>query len=130
MTTLAFEGDVSGVDICTVAFEPKQLEIMADVNVPGSTERVMQLLNDEPGRETLGPFAANDANVRTTKTRGMAYFPFEFMEPLLGIVPALMAGMRGSRTRVPVSSSSSRSLWSSQPRTWKLRSPFRPNQGR
>jgi hypothetical protein len=49
----------------------------------------------------LGPFAATDANVRTTKTRGMAYFPFEFMEPLLGadltarqvfelIVPALI----------------------------------------
>jgi hypothetical protein len=106
MTTLAFEGDVSGVDICTVAFEPKQLEIMAEVNVPGSTERVMQLINDEPGRETLGPFAATDANVRTTKTRGMAYFPFEFMEPLLGaditarqvfelIVPALIdAGLQ------------------------------------
>jgi hypothetical protein len=106
MTTLAFEGDVSGVDICTVAFEPKQLEIMVDVNVPGSMERVMQLLNDEPGRETLGPFAAIDANVRTTKTRGMAYFPFEFIEPLLGadltsrqvfelIVPALIdAGLQ------------------------------------
>jgi hypothetical protein len=101
MTTLAFEGDVSGIDICTVAFEPKQLEIMVDANVPGSMERVMQLLNDEPGRETLGPFAATDANVRTTTTRGMAYFPFEFMEPLLGadltarqvfvlIVPALI----------------------------------------
>jgi hypothetical protein len=101
ITTLAFEGDVSGVDICTVAFEPKQLAIMADGNVPGSMERVMQLLNDEPGRETLGPFAATDANVRTTKTQGMVYFPFEFMEPLLGadltarqvfelIVPALI----------------------------------------
>jgi hypothetical protein len=84
MTTLAFEGDVSGVDICTVAFEPKQLGIMADGNVPGSMERVIQLINDETGRETLGPFAATDANVRTTKTRGMAYFHFEFMEPLLG----------------------------------------------
>jgi hypothetical protein len=40
--------NVSGVDICTVAFGPKQLEIMTDVNVPESMEqRVMQLLNDE-----------------------------------------------------------------------------------
>jgi hypothetical protein len=101
MTTLALEGNVSGVDICTVAFEPNQLEIMDDGNVPGSMERVMKLLNDETGQEPLGPLAATDANVRTTKTRGMAYFPFEFMEHILGsdltsrqvfelIVPALI----------------------------------------
>jgi hypothetical protein len=43
-----------------------------------------QLLGEEPGKETLNPFKVMDVNVRTTKTRFMAYFPFELLEPLLG----------------------------------------------
>jgi hypothetical protein len=84
MVTMGYEGDVSGLDICTVAFDPDQLAITADTIVPGTLERVQQLLNDEPGRDTLGPFKATDVNVGTTKISGMGYLPLDLMEPLLG----------------------------------------------
>jgi hypothetical protein len=85
MCTFAFEGDVSGVDISTMVFDENQLTITPDVTMPGTLDRVRQLLNDEPNfSETIGPFKATDANVRTTKTHALAYFPFEMLEPLLG----------------------------------------------
>jgi hypothetical protein len=42
------------------------------------------MLNEEPGRNQLSHFRATDANTRTMKTRGMGYFPFEVLAPLLG----------------------------------------------
>jgi hypothetical protein len=53
-----------------VAFDQDQLAITDDVIVPGTLERVPQLINDEPGRETWGAFKATDVNVRTNKTWG------------------------------------------------------------
>jgi hypothetical protein len=41
------------------------------------------MLNEEPAREALGPFKASDANVQTTKTQGMGYFPLQVLAPLL-----------------------------------------------
>jgi hypothetical protein len=76
MATMAFEGDVADIDACTIAFDAAQIAITPDVVVPGTFDRVQQLLNEEPGRDTLGPFKPSDANVSTTKTRGMGYFPF------------------------------------------------------
>jgi hypothetical protein len=84
MVTMGFEGDISGMDICTLAFDPTQLAITDDVIVPGTIDRVQQLLSQEPGRDQLGPCQANGANTRTTKTRCMGYFPFEVLAPLMG----------------------------------------------
>jgi hypothetical protein len=42
-------------------------------------------LSDEPGCDALGPFKSSDVNMRTTKTRGMGYFPFPVIFPLLGM---------------------------------------------
>jgi hypothetical protein len=84
MATMGFGGDVSGLDICTSAFDPTQLAITDDVIVPGTIDRVQQLLSEDPGRDKLGPLNAPDANIRTMKTRGMGYFPFEVLAPLLG----------------------------------------------
>jgi hypothetical protein len=84
MVSLCYEGDVSGCDICTVGFDENQLALTPDVIIPGSYERTLQLLREEPTSETLGPFLATHANITTTKTRGMCYFPFEMMESLLG----------------------------------------------
>jgi hypothetical protein len=72
------------VDISTVTFSSQQLNIPLDVIVPGSLVRVQQILSEEPNHETLGPFNAMDANVRTIKTRIMAYMPFKLLEHLLG----------------------------------------------
>jgi hypothetical protein len=71
MAIMAFEGDVAGIDICTVAFDSSQLEVTPDIVVPGTLNRVKQLLNEDPGCDTLGLFKSSDVNVRTTKTRGM-----------------------------------------------------------
>jgi hypothetical protein len=67
LKTFAFEGDVDGVDGATVAFDQQQLAITADVLVPGSIARTLQLLSSEPTFNALDPFNAGDANTRTTK---------------------------------------------------------------
>jgi hypothetical protein len=85
MVTMACEGDVAGIDVCTIAFDAAQLEVTPDVVVPSTLDRVQQLLNEEPGCDVLGPFKSLDVNVRTTKTRGMGYFPFPVPAPLLGM---------------------------------------------
>jgi hypothetical protein len=41
-------------------------------------------VSEETVRDKLGPFKDIDANTRTMKTRGMVYFPFEVLAPLLG----------------------------------------------
>jgi hypothetical protein len=58
---------VACIDICTVVFDPSQLEITTDVVVPSTLDRMQQLLNEEPGREALGPFKSSYVNVQTTK---------------------------------------------------------------
>jgi hypothetical protein len=85
MVTMAFEGDVVGIDACTIAFDASQLAVTPDIFVPGTLDRVQQLLNEEPGLDSLGPFKSSEANVRTTKNRGMGYFPFPVLAPLLGM---------------------------------------------
>jgi hypothetical protein len=68
--------------------------------MPGSYKQGMQLLHEEPSRESIGPYISTDANVRTTKTRGMCYLPYGMMEPLLGtdlIMPVLVnAGLEAT----------------------------------
>jgi hypothetical protein len=67
MVTMGFEGGVSGVDVCTVAFDATQLSITDDVIFSGTLERVQQLLGEEPGRDLLGPCKGTDTKTRTTK---------------------------------------------------------------
>jgi hypothetical protein len=103
-----FEGDVTGVDIPTVALDKSQWKITALVNISGTITRTLQILGAEPEDELLGPHKATDANVRTVKTRGGMYIPFEFMplvleknltarEAYLLLVPAIVdAGMEAT----------------------------------
>jgi hypothetical protein len=83
MKICASLGDVEGIDIATVAFDWKQLTVTPDVLGPGSIERTLQLLAEELAKQMLGPFEATMANIRTTKSRAMAYIPFEIMELVL-----------------------------------------------
>jgi hypothetical protein len=78
------EGDVDGVDMATVWFDANQLGITADIIVQGSAERMLQLLKDEPSHELVGPYESSDANVRTTKSRSMAYPPYPLVGGLFG----------------------------------------------
>jgi hypothetical protein len=84
MQVFCTEGDVEGVYMATVGFDANQLGITADIVVPGSAERMLQLLNDEPGHELVGPYESTDANVRTTKARSMAYLPYHLIGGLFG----------------------------------------------
>jgi hypothetical protein len=70
MVSLCCEGDVSGVDISTFAFDGIQLEVTPNVVVPGSYKRFLQLISEEPTHEDLGPLFPTHANVRTTQTGG------------------------------------------------------------
>jgi hypothetical protein len=83
MKPFASLGDVAGVDIATMAFNAAQIVVTEDVIMPGSIERVLQLLANEPGNQMMAPFKATDANVRVTKARSMAFIPFEMMERVL-----------------------------------------------
>jgi hypothetical protein len=85
MVNMAFEGDMDGIDACTIAFDTAQLAVTLDGGMPGTLDRFQQLLNKEPVQDALGPFKSSDANVRTTKTRGMGYFLFPVLAPLLGM---------------------------------------------
>jgi hypothetical protein len=84
LITFANVGDVVGMDITMVAFDTAQLAITADLVVPGSIARVPQLLNEEPLATTHGPFKASEASTRTTKMRGVGYFPFGMVIFLIG----------------------------------------------
>jgi hypothetical protein len=84
LVTFANVGDAVGTDIATVAIDKDQLAITADIVVSGSIARVQQLLREAHQATTIGYFTAEEANTRTTKARGMCYFPFELVEPLLG----------------------------------------------
>jgi hypothetical protein len=65
LTTFISEGGVSGMDISTVAFDENQLAMTADVIVPGTIDRVLQLLPEDPLAELFGPFSATDDSMRT-----------------------------------------------------------------
>jgi hypothetical protein len=82
--TFAYLGEVVGIDAVTVAFDEECLAVTDSVIVPGTHERVMQLLNDEPTAEVLGPFPSTEVNTRTVKTRATVYFPFEAVSVVLG----------------------------------------------
>jgi hypothetical protein len=40
MVTMAFEGDVAGIDVSTVASDASQLEVTPDIGVPGTLDQV------------------------------------------------------------------------------------------
>jgi hypothetical protein len=84
LKTFTFEGDVVGVDMATIAFDPSQLAITDDIIVPGSIARTRQLLAAEPTHDMLGHFTTEAVNTRTNKCRMATYTPFEFMELALG----------------------------------------------
>jgi hypothetical protein len=48
LTNFLSKGDVDGLDIAIVAFDENQLAITAEIIVPGSADRMLQLLADEP----------------------------------------------------------------------------------
>jgi hypothetical protein len=82
--TFAYLGEVVGIDAVTVAFDDECLNVTASVIVPGTHDRVMQLLNDDSTTELLGPFLATEANTRTIKTRCAIYVPFDLVPIVIG----------------------------------------------
>jgi hypothetical protein len=77
-------GDVAGIDAVTVDFDEECIGTTESVIVPGTHDRVMQLLAEEPSAELLGPFPSTEANTRTVKTRMAMYLPFDLVSIVLG----------------------------------------------
>jgi hypothetical protein len=82
--TFAYLGDVVGIDAVTVAFDEECLGTTESVIVPGTHDRVMQLLAEEPSAELLGPFPSTEANTRRVKTRMDMYLPFDLVSIVMG----------------------------------------------
>jgi hypothetical protein len=81
--TFAYLVDVVGIDAVTIAFDEECLGTTESV-IPGTHDRVMQLLAEEPSAELLGPFPSTEANTRTVKTRMAMYLPFDLVSIVLG----------------------------------------------
>jgi hypothetical protein len=81
--TFAYLGDVVGIDAVTIAFGEECLGTTESVIVPGTHDRLMQLLAEEPSAELLGPFLSTEAT-RTVKTRMVMYLPFDLVSIVLG----------------------------------------------
>jgi hypothetical protein len=77
-------GEVVRIDAVTIAFDEECMGIMDSVIVPGTHNRMMQVLAKVPSAELLGPFPSMEANTRTTKTRAVIYIPFDFVSIVLG----------------------------------------------
>jgi hypothetical protein len=84
LKTFAFEGDVVGVDMATIAFYPSQLAITDDIIVLGSIARTRQLLAVKPTHNILGHFTTEAVNTQATKYQRAIYIPFEVMELVMG----------------------------------------------
>jgi hypothetical protein len=81
-----YEGGVSGQDIVTVVLDRTQLELTAyvNVNVPRMLGRHHSLLEGDRAKATMGPFAEDEANVHTIRSRKAMVVPYELVEVLLG----------------------------------------------
>jgi hypothetical protein len=64
-----FEGDVDGTDIFTVLFDPNQHGVTPYVNKAQTGGRHLTLPEAEPTNPMVAPFRAEDAGVRTIRTR-------------------------------------------------------------
>jgi hypothetical protein len=100
--TFAYLGEVVGIDVVTITFDEDCLASTENVIVPGTHNRVMQLLTEEPSAELLGHFPSTEANTRTVKTLSAVYIPFKLVSVVLGrdvstrrdnklLVPAIIA---------------------------------------
>jgi bifunctional DNA-binding transcriptional regulator/antitoxin component of YhaV-PrlF toxin-antitoxin module len=77
-------GEVVGIDAATIAFDEECLGITDSVIFPGTPDRVMQLMAEEPSAELLGPFPSTEANTRTVKIHAAIYIPFDLVSIVLG----------------------------------------------
>jgi hypothetical protein len=75
--TFAYLGEVVGIDAVTVAFNKECMGVTDSVIVPGTHDRVMQLL-------AVGPFPSTEANTRNVKTRAVIYIHFDLVSIVLG----------------------------------------------
>jgi hypothetical protein len=80
-----YEGDMTGVDMVTVAYDEEQLDYVSAVNVPRTIDRAIQLLEEEPTHHTIEFLRVGNSNISTiTATRTCMYLPFRYMTLVLG----------------------------------------------
>ena len=69
----------------TLAFDESQLELVDSINIAATPASHLELLEQNPNDALLGPFANNEANTRTLKTRRVAFIPFFLMPAFLDL---------------------------------------------
>jgi hypothetical protein len=100
MTSLCYEGGVSGCDISTVAFDENQLAVTPDAGVPGSYERVLQLLHEEPSRERALAIICPRRPMSAHQDQGGVLFPLRNDGAAFGYGPDGVTGFRIDRASV------------------------------
>jgi hypothetical protein len=79
-----YEGDVLGQDIVAVALDRTQLDLTAYVNETRMLDQHHSLLEGDNVKATVGPFAEDEVNFHTIRSRKAMFVPHELVEVLLG----------------------------------------------
>ena len=82
--TFAFEGDVTGVDILSVAIDDTMFDRTGNVNIASTPERHFEVLNQDDADELVGPFADDEPNTRTAHSRYSMYILYQFVSLVIG----------------------------------------------
>jgi len=83
--TFGYVGDVvGGIDVETFELDPTQLNTTEETRCADTPERHLQLLNDKPDAEVIGPLAGTLQGTAMLRTRGAVYIPCCLAECALG----------------------------------------------
>ena len=82
--TFAFVDEVDGIDIQSFALEETHLERTEEVRIPGTPERLMEMLTDEPDEEMIGPIEDKAVVQKVVRTRKSMFIPFPLVEYVIG----------------------------------------------
>jgi len=82
--TSMYEGDALGIDIATYEFDESQLAVTDEVQTCKDPARHLQLLEDEPSTDLVGPIEDAAANKEVYRTRKAMFIPCPLVQFVLG----------------------------------------------
>jgi len=82
--TFMYEGDALGIDIATYEFDEGQLAITDEVQTCKDPARHLQLLEDKPTADLVGPIEDTAANKEVYRTRKAMFIPYPLVQFVLG----------------------------------------------
>lgn len=79
----ACSGDVEGIDVDTIALDIQQLELTAEIHIPGDWDCMLEMFNNEPNNELLDPIEKKVKEKKTVRTRSIVFLPFPMVQHVL-----------------------------------------------